>query len=79
MSGLTMPEESLHAQVAALIQEQRGYEARAQAASSDEDREKWEARVEQVREQLRARGAEATTPHRRASKRDSRPGQESRA
>jgi hypothetical protein len=76
MAGLTMTEESLKAQVAALLQEQSGYQARADHAASDEDRERWEARVEQVREQLRARGAEAQAPHRRAAK---RAGQETRA
>jgi hypothetical protein len=79
MPGLTMTEESLKAQVESLLQEQRGYQSRADAAASDADRERWEARVEQVREQLRARGAEAASPHRRSAKRDGRAGQETRA
>jgi hypothetical protein len=69
MAGLTMTAEERAAQIRALIDERSQYERRALGATSDEDRERWQDRVEQVREQLRARGAEGEPPRERAAKR----------
>jgi hypothetical protein len=67
--GLQLTEENKAAQIAALVREAEGYEARSRASRSDEDRERWADRAEQVREQLRLRGQDAAAPVRRASKR----------
>lgn len=77
--GLRVTVEERAAEVAALVREMEGYEQRATSARIDKDEEKaekWDNRVEQVREQLRARGE---TPHQRAAKRPGRGGQETRA
>ncbi len=82
MAGLTATVEERAAQVAALVRELNGYEQRVAAAHIDKDdvaAEKWETRAEQVRRQLELRGHAASSPHRRASKRDGRAGQEVRA
>jgi hypothetical protein len=69
MPGLHMTDEERRAQITALIDEMGQYERRAKGASDDDDRAKWEDRVEQVREQLRLRGHDGAAPHQRASKR----------
>jgi hypothetical protein len=69
MPGLQITDEERRAQIAALIDEMGQYERRAKGASDDDDRAKWEDRVEQVREQLRLRGHDGAAPHQRASKR----------
>jgi hypothetical protein len=82
MPGLMLTVEERAAQVRALADELSGYERRVAAAHIDKDEdaaEKWEGRAEQVREQLRLRGAEAQAPRSRAAKRDGRAGQEVRA
>jgi hypothetical protein len=81
MPGLATTTEERAAQVTALIRELEGYEARAKSARVDKDEEraeKWDNRADQVREQLRVRGADAASPHVRAAKRG-RPPAETRA
>jgi hypothetical protein len=81
--GLRATSEVLAGEVAALVRELDGCEQRIRSARIDKDDdvvEKWESRAEQVRVQLRARGAEASGPHQRAAKRPGRPpAQEARA
>lgn len=83
MPGLLVTVEERAAQVRALTDELSGYERRVAAARIDKDddaAEKWEGRADQVREQLRVRGAEASAPHQRAAKRGpGRPPVEQRA
>lgn len=79
-AGLAQTDENTAAQTAALVRELEGYETRATAARVDKDEDiaaKWDNRAEQVREQLAARGAAGTAPHRRAAKR-TRPEAETR-
>lgn len=69
MPGLQMTEENKRTELSALIAEMKGYEHRASVATDDDDREKWQRRVGEVREQLRLRGHEGSPPQARAAKR----------
>jgi hypothetical protein len=77
--GLQLTEEERARDIAALVRERAGMEARLAGETNDERRLVLEADLAQVREQLAVRGAAADAPHRRAAKRDGRPGQEARA
>lgn len=70
-----MTDELRKAEIAALVRELESYEARAKALDSGDEHDRYKAKAELVREQLRVRGEKAEAPQKRATTRQRNSGE----
>jgi hypothetical protein len=79
VTGLAMTDEDRAREITAYLRELQQTEARLAGMPEDaDDRGDVEQTVEQIREQLRARGHDGAAPHQRATRRTRPSGEETR-
>jgi hypothetical protein len=79
-AGLPRSDEDRAREIAAYLRELAQNEGRLRNLDDGHpDRPRVERTIEDIQDQLRVRGHEGAAGHRRASKREGRPGQEARA